>query len=395
MKRVVPGLLAATSTTALGDGISRSLVPLLAVAVSSSPGTVGVVQAVARLPWLLLSLPAGQSADRFGHRKTADVSLALKILGCAFLIVAATTQSTAALLVGAFIVVAGEVGFDVSVHTGLAVHVVPTRRAKENSRLYAVQTVGGQFIGPGLSGPLFSFGSAFAPAVPAVLHAISWIGWRLVDPSTPSRKPHEFSFRGSLATGFRSLWSLPALRSTTIISSIGMLAYGMWSAVFVTFVTGSDGLGGSPVLFGVLMACPAVGTVVASMISARVIARFSAFAGVVLFLIGQVGLYMPPALLAPAWVVAAGVILYGAGLAFWSAGVLSYRQKRIPTDSYGRATAAYRVVSWGASPIGALLGAALVGHGIQLCFAVCVVLVVLQVFFLTGTKELRQYWGND
>ena len=92
--------------------------------------------------------------------------------------------------------------------------------------------------------------------------------------------------------------------------------------------------------------------------------------------------------------VAVGLVAYGAGLGMWNAGVLSYRQTHVDVAVYGRATAAYRVSSWGASPVGAIVGAALTATvGIGWCFAASSLLVVVQLALTPLTLSLREYRG--
>lgn len=54
----------------LADGVFVLAVALVAVKLTDSPGLVAGVSVAARLPWLLLALPAGALADRLDRRKT-------------------------------------------------------------------------------------------------------------------------------------------------------------------------------------------------------------------------------------------------------------------------------------------------------------------------------------
>lgn len=111
-------------------------------------------------------------------------------------------------------------------------------------------------------------------------------------------------------------------------------------------------------------------------------------------IVGHVGLFIPPLLQANTSVIAVGMVLYGAGLGLWNAGVLSYRQTHVDAAVYARATAAYRVSSWGASPLGAIAGAALIaGVGIGWCFAVSALLVAVQLGLAPLARSLREYHG--
>lgn len=386
-------LVGSAAVSSLGDGVSRSLIPLLAASTTTAAG-VGIVQAVARLPWLLVALPAGHAVDRHGYARLLRFSLLVKVLGCVFLIVATLVHSLPLLAVAAFAVVAGEVSYDTSVHGALPFLLPVGRRAAGNGQLYSWQSANGQFLGPALGGAVGSALAWAAPIVPAVLH----LGALAIPVGTRGQRQPKPDDNGgivdSVRIGFRSLYANTGVWWTTVLGTVSMLAYGIWSAVFVTYVTGIHHLDQTALIFGLLLACPAIGSVAVGLLAGRVVARFSAFIGVLGSLVGQFGLFLPPLLQANAIVVAAGMVIYGAGLGLWNAGVLSYRQTHVDPSVYARATAAYRVSSWGASPLGALMGAILTATvGIGWCFAVSAMLVVVQLGLTPLARSLKEFHG--
>ena len=64
-------LLAATGTSAVGDGLVFVALPLLAVTLTSRPILIAGVAVAGKLPWLVVSLPAGALADRVDRRRLA------------------------------------------------------------------------------------------------------------------------------------------------------------------------------------------------------------------------------------------------------------------------------------------------------------------------------------
>ncbi len=393
-------LIASTATSSLGDGLTRSLIPLFATAVSASPAAVGIVQTAARLPWLLVSLPAGYLVDTRGYRWVARIALVTKLVGAAALVAATFAHSLPGIVVAAFVVVAGEVAFDTGVHGSLIRLLRPAERTRGNSSLYSWQAIDGQFIGPGIGGELYALLGSASPTVSGVLHAIALVilGIRVGDHATTA--PLEsITVRSSLrllVSGFVPLFANRGLRWTTLIGTISMFAYGLWGAVFVLYVTGSDHLRQAPIVFGLLTACPAIGAIAVGIVAARIVARLTAFAGVAAFAIGQLGLFIPPLVGATVIPVAIGLIIYGGGLSLWNSGVLAYRQAYVPNDLYGRATAAYRVSSWGASPIGAIVGAVLSGTvGIQWCFLAGAALVAVQALMACFSWSLTDFRGTE
>jgi MFS family permease len=384
-------LVVSASVSSLGDGVSRTLVPLLATSVTTAAG-VGVIQAVARLPWLLVALPIGHAVDRHGYARILRISLLGKLAGCVVLIAATIGHSFILLAIAAFIVVAGEVSFDTSVHGALPRILPEGRRAAGNGQLYSWQSANGQFLGPAVGGIAGSALGALAPVVPALLHTIS-LTIRISGERTPVGHD-KGSIVASVRLGFKSLYANAGVWWTTVLGTLSMLAYGIWSAVFVTYVTGSRNLDQSAVVFGLLLACPAIGAVAVGLIAGRTVARFTAFVGVVGSIVGQLALFLPPLFGADSLTVAGGMILYGAGLGLWNAGVLSYRQSHIDVAVYARATAAYRVSTWGASPLGAIIGSVLIAtFGIEACFIVSGALVFVQVCLAPLARSLKEYRG--
>lgn len=386
-------LAGSAAISSLGDGVSRALIPLLAASITTSTG-VGIVQALARLPWLLVALPVGHAVDRYGYARLMRISLLVKIGGCLCLVAGALAHSFVLVALAAFVVVAGEVSFDTSVHSALPFLLPPGRRAAGNGQLYSWQSANGQFVGPAVGGVAGSLLGGLAPLVPTVIHSAALlIPVRADKPATP-HTPDASGILESIRIGFRSLYANSGVWWTTVLGTISMFAYGIWSAVFVTYVTDSQYLGQGPVIFGLLLACPAIGTVAVGLIAGRLISRYTAFAGVMGSIVGQAGLFIPPLSGAGSYIVAVGLVAYGAGLGMWNAGVLSYRQTHVDVAVYGRATAAYRVSSWGASPVGAIVGAALTATvGIGWCFAASSLLVVVQLALTPLTLSLREYRG--
>lgn len=386
-------LAGSAAISSLGDGVSRALIPLLAASITTSTG-VGIVQALARLPWLLVALPVGHAVDRYGYARLMRISLLVKIGGCLCLVAGALAHSFVLVALAAFVVVAGEVSFDTSVHSALPFLLPPGRRAAGNGQLYSWQSANGQFVGPAVGGVAGSLLGGLAPLVPTVIHSAALlIPVRADKPATP-HTPDASGILESIRIGFRSLYANSGVWWTTVLGTISMFAYGIWSAVFVTYVTDSQYLGQGPVIFGLLLACPAIATVAVGLIAGRLISRYTAFAGVMGSIVGQAGLFIPPLSGAGSYIVAVGLVAYGAGLGMWNAGVLSYRQTHVDVAVYGRATAAYRVSSWGASPVGAIVGAALTATvGIGWCFAASSLLVVVQLALTPLTLSLREYRG--
>lgn len=390
-------LIGMAGLSATGDGITRTLLPLAAATAPGADALVGVVQTAARLPWLLFSLPAGRAVDRRGPGAVLLTGLVLKVAGLALIAVAVFGSIWWLLAVAALVAVTGEVLFETGTQVSV-MHDFPEReRPRTNSTLQAVQVSLGQFVGPTLAGlawqwnALVSLVSAFGAQVSAGAVQRSWHAGRArAEEGRPAagRQP-------PWGAGLRTLWSSAGLRATTVIGTISMLAYGLWSACFVLYVTGMAGLGQSSAVFGLLVGCPAIGSLLGSRLFPPLLRRLTALGGLVAMVIGQLGLFLPAALGAGTPAVAGGLVGYGLGLAGWSGGVLAFRQAAVPAAVYGQVTGAYRFVSWGASPIGAMLGGLITARsGVSAAMFIGVALVVIQAPLIVWARSLREYRGG-
>jgi hypothetical protein len=127
----------------------------------------------------------------------------------------------------------------------------------------------------------------------------------------------------------------------------------------------------------------AAGGVAASLVTTTLQRRLGT--GVLLFVdcLGTVALVLPAAFGADLWVVAAGLVIAGAGASVWRILVAVIRQQATPPELLGRVYAASRVISWGALPLGSALAgfiAAIAGVGAALIAASALAILVAVAF---------------
>jgi MFS family permease len=368
----------------LGDGIFQVAVALLAVRLTRSPLLVSGVALAARLPWLVLALPAGAWADRWDRRRTMiRMNVARVALRAAL---AAATAADVATIALVYAVALGlgcaEVLFDTSSQTILP-SVVESKDdlSRANGRLYAAETVTNQFVGPPLGGALVAVSAALAVAVGGALYAVAVVALLLL-PGTYRTVPEgpPTSLRADIAEGLRYLAGHRVLRTLGVLLGVQNLLLSAEFAIFVLFAVDRrhGGLGLSDVGVGVLLTFGAVGGVLGSLVAARVevalgrtrlLAASVAVTGLALALPGVVP-----------HVVAAAVSGAAIGVAstMWNVVTVSLRQRIIPSHLLGRVNSGYRLLGWGTMPVGAALGG-LVGDafGLRSVFVVAGVGVLL------------------
>jgi MFS family permease len=369
-------LWSASVAANLGDGLALIAYPWLASAITRDGFKLGLVALATRLPWLLLSLPAGVLTDRLDRRRvivTMDVVRAVITFGVAAMVVIAGDAIEAGtgsvdlmywVLVGAaFIYGSAEVLRDNTAQTILPAIVSRDSLERANGRLWSAEMVMNSFVGPPLAGVLI----AIALATPFLAHGgtlvvaaalMLLIAGDFRPNSEPGPRP---DFRTQLVEGFKWLWSHQLFRPLAI--ALGMMngAMAITAATYVLFVQEVLGLG--PSGFGILMTGGAVGGILGSLGASRVVTRLGK--GPTLQLTLALG-FLTLGVIA---VTSSGIVVwtmflvYTAVAMMWNVVTVSLRQRAIPDSLLGRVNSVYRFFGWGMLSVGALLGGILVSAG--------------------------------
>jgi len=346
----------------LGDGVFQVAIALLAVRLTRSPALISGVALAARLPWLVLALPAGALADRLDRRRTmvrCNVARTL-LLGALAAAVAFDAASIALLYVVALALGVAEVLFDTSAQTLMPAVVEKDHLSRANGRLFAAELVTNQFVGPPLGGLLVTISVALAVGSSAALYAVAasalvLLGgdYRSARSGPPSR------IRTDIAEGLAYLWRHRLLRTLALLLGAQNLLSMATQSVFVLYAVSRSGLGLSDVGVGLLFTTFAIGGFLGSFVAPpleKALGRARVLQ-IALFAAG-IGLLVP-GLFVNVAAVAASSIVSGIFVVGWNVVTVSLRQRIIPDELLGRANATYRLLGWGTMPIGAAVGGAL------------------------------------
>jgi MFS family permease len=393
-------LLAVTGLSNLSDGVLQVGVPLLAITMSRSPGTVSVLTAAATLPWLLLALHAGVLVDRYDRVRILSLATAGRV---AVLVAGAVVAASGALSVPVMLALllalgVGEVFAD-SAATALVPSVVPRDRlAAANGRLLGVQQVANAFLGGPLAGLLVGLGGAALLGLPAALFAVAALlvvrGLRgtartPARPVGPSSRPST-SMRAEMGEGFTFLWRHRVLRPLVLSATVLNFANAGYFAVLVLWVVGpGSAVGLDASWYGWLPAGLAVGALAGAALAgplrrrlgeARLIAGAWATTTVLLAV---------PVLVPHVAALTATFALVGFTSITGNVVSQSLRQRLVPGHLLGRVAGVARTLAFGSMPLGAALAgvvgqvfglvAVLLGAvGLSLVFVVWVALAVPQ-----------------
>ena len=380
-------LWAATTISNLGDGMSVTALPLLAASLTRDPVLVALLHFAQFAPWLLFSLVAGALVDRCDRRQLmwrVDVFRA-GVIGAVAVLVAVDRARLPLLFTAAFLLGTAKTLFDNASQALLPSLVERRHLARANGRLFGAQILTHQFAGPAVGGALF----AATAAAPFVFDAGSYVAAALLVALIPGLyRPHRrlpgstgatlpggtrpavtrpavttrasdarsvvAGIRADIADGLRWLWGHRVLRSLALVlGAINLLSEG---ALAVMVLYSQDVLGVGDVGYGLLMTSFAVGSLAASVVGERAVARCGSGQALVLSLVVMGAGQLSIGLAAHAVVVA--VLSMGVGFAtiVWNIITVSLRQALIPDEILGRVNSAYRFIGWGAIPIGALAG---------------------------------------
>lgn len=360
----------------LGDGIGYVAWPWLASATTRSGFLVALVVVVQRLPWLVLTLPAGVITDRVDRRKimiTANcfravigalVTLAVVIWGSDLPspdeVELISTDGTrwglySVLLVSTLLLGSAQVLHDNAAQTLMPSVVEPELLEKANGRLWSAEQVADTLLGPIVGALLLTVAFALPFGFDAATFALSAILVASMsvksDPRT-NREPQ--AWQTELREGFSWLWNHDFLRRLAIILGLINMFGVMTTSTLVLFA--QEVLDTSPTEFALLNTGGAAGGVLAGWFAPKVSERIGTGPSLWLTIVGG-GATMILTGLASNWLIVwvlFAMFMFTAVL--WNVITVSLRQTIIPDELLGRVNSVYRFFAWGSMPIGSLLG---------------------------------------
>lgn len=360
-------LLAASSITNLGDGVSALAFPWLATLITRDPLLIAMVGAAVRLPWLLFSIPAGVITDRHDRKKlivgsdTARFVLTLAVVALILSVVEFPPAREGLYIAGltglGFALGLAEVLRDNAAQTLLPSIVQKDDLEAANGTLWTVENIMGHFIGPPLAGVLI----ALALPLPYLLDAVSFaiaallVAGIAIKPraARPLRNP-----RDEMREAWAWMRAHPVILRLAVMLGLlnGLSIMGMTLIILVS----QEILQLGAFWHGVLMTSAAAGGVAGGVFGPRLIKRIGQESAVWLAL----ALFPLPmlaiAVTSSVWVVAVALFVESVAALVWNIVTVSYRQRVIPDELLGRVNSVYRFFGWGGIPIGALLGGLLV-----------------------------------
>jgi predicted MFS family arabinose efflux permease len=351
------------TTSTAGSAMAVVAMPLTAVLVLHS-GTlvVGLLQATAWLPAVLIGLPVGAWVDR---RRKRPVMVACDLTAFALFATVPVAAWTGVLTIGQLVAVAflaGSAGvfFSASVGPFLRSVVSADHRMEANAKLEG-SAWAAQMAGPGLGGlaaqVLGAVSGLLANALSFVVSAACLTRIRVTEPAPQPRAP-DASLRAEITEGIRFLVRDPRLRVVAAYMGAGNFGDAMVEAVAIVFLVRTVKVG--PGLAGILVATMGVGGVLGAMLATRIGLRLGTGRGMLVC----AAVTSPFMLLIPATSRGAGLALFAIGTIVYATGVSSsniiastFSQAYVPHRLLGRYSSAVGLVIRGTQPLGAVTAA--------------------------------------
>jgi MFS family permease len=358
-------LWAGESISLLGTQITVLALPLVAVlTLHASAAQVGILNACRYAPFVAVTLVAGVVVDRVRRRPTLIVAN----LGRAFLIglipLAAAFGSLQVehLYAVAFLVGALTVFFDLAYQAYVPSLVERKLLTEANSRLQASASLA-ELGGPGLGGLLVQAVTApYALLVDAVSFLVSAASLTAIGRSETVAAAETPRLLAAIREGFHFTFRNPHLRAIAGEAATFNLFEQTIVTVFVVYAIRQ--LDFSAGLLGLVISLGAAGALAGSVIAQAAAVRVGLGRAIVASMMVAC---LTPLLIALPSGGGAGTVaglaaifcLWGAAVAVSNVLVVSLRQTITPERMLGRMNASYRFLTYGAIPIGALLGGGL------------------------------------
>ncbi|MGF6938376.1 putative MFS family arabinose efflux permease [Paraburkholderia sp. UCT70] len=376
------------------EQISLAAAPLVAVfALGANARDTGLLQTAQTLPFLLLSMPLGVWADRRSRRVLMTLAESVRVCAmlCVLLLLVLTHALNLPLLAAlGFVAATGTVAYNVAAPS-LVPSIVPRDAyASANGRLELARSVA-YSAGPALGGVLVGWigaGWAYGGAAMLSAFAVALLAGLREPPRAAAPRRH---FMLELRDGTRFVLRDPLLLPMLLTAVFFNLGFFILQAVYVPYAVHRLGLNASAV--GVTLGAYGVGMVCGAL-AAPAVARRLAFGR--LLIVGPscgllASLVMVATLIVPSfWLALASFFLLGAGPILWVVGSTTLRQAITPERMIGRVSALISTATYGARPVGALLGAALSAHwSIDVCLVAASLAFVVQALIIVMSPAAR------
>jgi len=399
--------LAASNLAAqFSEQMALAAAPLVAVlTLGATAAQTGALQAAQTLPFLLLSLPAGVLADRMSRKALmtgAECVRAASLLVLLALLWMGALNLTWLAALG-FLGAVGTVAYNVSA-PALVPRLVPARDLANANRWLELARSCAFSAGPAAGGALVGWmGAPIAYVLATTLSLLAAVCLAGLpqeagsDAGAPARDappvaaPLRPGILAQLREGAAFVAAHALLRPVLITAVFFNTAWFILQAVYVAYAIDRLGLSatGVGITLGVYGAGMLAGALAAPWLARRLSFGAMIAAGPLTALVASGILLSTLAYPSGVWA-ALGFFLFGAGPILWTITTTTLRQAVTPNALLGRVSAVILTATFGARPVGALIGAGLAARvGVEACLWASTAGFVIQFLVLFASPVLR------
>lgn len=353
--------LGADTVSTVGSAITAVALPLTAITLlDATTFQMGMVTAAGFVAWLVVGLPAGAIIQRLplrGTQVSMDMMRATTVLS-----IPITWWwghlTISHLVVAALVLGFADVFFEVATSTFLP-EIVPSEQLESRNALMSGTTSATQLTGAPLGGLLVQlFGPVYTLLADAVSYAVSGLLLRTLPARRVSLPESWPPIRSMVAEGWTFVVRHPVLGPCLWFASAVNFVCGVQLALVPVYLVRE--LGAPAAVVGLLLASEGVGAIAGAAASGRLTRAFGSartcrVAGVAATL---GALVIPLGGDLAYFLFALGNIIFAAAVAVFSIASRTYQQTHSRRGMLPRVLATVRFVSFGAVPVGALLGGA-------------------------------------
>jgi predicted MFS family arabinose efflux permease len=230
---------------------------------------------------------------------------------------------------------------------------------RANGRLWTLEAVTNQMLGPAFGAFLLGSALGLPFAVNALAYAVAAVLMAQLSGDFRPLAGKPQAWRPALAAAFGFLRGQPLLRLLAVITGFWNMFFAMLS--FALILHAQENLRLSAQAYGFVLMGMAAGGALAGLVGDRIIARFGArrVMPAALMLAGVMMLMVP--MMPNGWGLAGCFFVFELSGITWNIVSVSLRQRLVPDALRGRVNSIYRLLAWGMIPLGTALAGAMVG----------------------------------
>lgn len=375
------------------EQIGLAVAPLIAVlTLGATASQTGFLQTAQTLPFLLLSILFGVWSDRYSRRKIMVMAEGLRALALvtALVLLAAHALTLPLLAVLGFLGACGTVAYSVAAPAMIPSLVSREELPRANGMIELARSVA-YSAGPAVGGLLVGWiGGKWAYGWAAMLSVFAVVLLSTLSNEAPSTGPRRH-FVAELLEGAQFAYRDCFLRPMIVTAIFFNIGFFTLQAIYVPYAVHHLML--SPSQVGMTFAANGIGMMCGAYFASAITKRlrfgivivFGPICGLAASLVMVASIFWPSF-----WLAALSFFLLGVGPILWVIGSTTLRQAITPSNILGRVSAINGTATFGARPLGALMGAVIAGRlGIDACIWASVIGFAIQALVIVLSTVSR------